>query len=356
MKGVMFAFLISLSIALSCWAEASFDEFPIMAWKPWYHGEGILPGTPGSIPSLKSIGFNSVYWGTNSNHIDTVEDYGMKGYFYPAGPFPELVLSSMNYIFETYTDSAHTVEYNPTAWKVRNVDWEYEGENCLNHYSVEVPEDFTGVILDSLGRSYELLGSYSDIFWGARAIDPTHRTTGFSLCSDTAISLDTKFGIESSCHEDCWCSLDSLCPEYLVIDTFWNEDSTEIDSTDTTYCHKMGYIFYPRIKVASVEGAGHDTLCMIGIADYDDDNFPQNDSQYEWHIIYWDDFDEANVYYDESLKFKVGLRNSRLNIRIKAPDGGTPVTFWIDQIRARDAFANYLNRSAKLFNKASKEN
>ena len=345
MKVMVFVFLI-LSISLTGIANtASFDEFPIMAWMPWYYGATLSPETPGSIPSLKSIGFNSVYWSTRSNNIDTVAANGMKGYFYPHTTFAELTLSSMNYIFETYTlpDYPDTVDYNPTAWKYKAIDVDEHSDPppiTINGYSIEISEDFTGVILDSLWRrDHDTLsfGSYEYQFWGARAIDPTHRTTGFGQCGKVDVNLDDALGIHDSCRVDEWCSLESLCPSYI----------SRIDTTgeiiDTTFCRKMGYIFYPRIKVASLEGATHDTLCLIGIAEYgSNDSFPVNDNLYEWHAIYWDDFPNADIYYEEPIKFKVGLTKSRLNIRVKTSNSGAPVTFYIDQIRAVDAFNNYL--------------
>jgi len=129
---------------------------------------------------------------------------------------------------------------------------------------------------------------------------------------------------------------------------------TVIDTTvtppDTTIYHSrvfpaMGYIFYPRIRVAGTDPSPGDStiLCLIGFAGYDQGSTaPGNDSLYQWYPIYWNAFENANVYYDEELKFKVGLSKTLLNIRVKTPDGGAPVTFWIDHIRATDAFFNYM--------------
>jgi len=340
-KSVVYIALLLVPVLLS---GASFEEFPIGAWYPWFYGEDIPSDSVGSIHSLKELGFNSVYWSIRDNHLNLVRADSMKGLFYSSSWFPSICRSSMDYIFETYTDTLgnDSLVYNPTAWdSLHGNPFEADTLAEPNGYAVRIDMGRSGTLLSHLKR-----GSLNK-FWGQKAIySGKYATSVIYTNKDQTARLDDLFDVDSACRNDPLCSLDSLCPGEVVVDSL-------ADTTDYLVYRTqgVGVIVIPRIRVANVDTTDSTViLCRIII---------QTNKDTVSHDIMRCDFKDT-LYHTDVGNFSFMFKDNSTSLEdivVLIPDGqSAPDTFWIDYIELRDAFANYLNRSVKLFDKTSKEN
>ena len=330
-KGVVCVVLLFIPVLLS---GVSFEEFPIGAGYPWFYGENIPSDSVGSIHSLKELGFNSVYWSIRDNHLNLVRADSMKGYFYSSSWFPSICRSSMDYIFETYTDPEDTLDYNPTAWDSLFVD-EYTADDSAkpNGYAVRIDMGRSGTLLSHL-KSASL-----NKFWGQKAIySGKYATSVIYTNKDQTARLDDLFDVDTACRNDPLCSLDSLCPGEVVIDSL-------ADTTDYLVYRTqgVGVIVIPRIRVANVDTTDSTViLCRIII---------QTNKDTVSHDIMRCDFKD-NLYHTDIGNFSFMFEDNETDLEdivVLIPDGETaPDTFWIDYIELRDAFANYIYRKAHI--------
>ncbi len=334
LKRSFYVLVLLLPVSLSA---VSFDEFPIGVWKPFYRADWIPSSSVASLDSVEALGANGVCLAHKGVNMDSLRTHNLKAILYPPDWTSRRGTTCMDYKFETYTppEWPDTILYNPTAWLWTNEACSSKSdEDADNGWTLLIPEGLTGIILDSLR------GENKYDHWGGWALRLSHSISSSELPVKLTYTLDDTFNVDNDCHEDPLCSLDSLC------------ETQQISSDpDTFLIEKIGFLFWLHMMVAETSSS-HEALCSLEIIASDCDT-----PYFITTTVYWDDFNSAGVYRDVGfVKFPISRCQERIELRVFAPDSGAPTTFWLDYVGARDAFANYLNRSAKLFNKASKEN
>lgn len=315
---VLLAIILSPILLLG---QPVFDDFVIGAWYPWYFGENIPADSVGSIHSLSKLGFNGVYWSLRDAHIDSCRNNNLRGTFYVSDWFPLMCKSSMDLHFETYTPDRDSIRFNPTAWQSVAGDT-FPDASAENGWALQINKGYSGTILSGLKPNY----------WGQKGIYARYYPTEifYTNLYNTHARLDSIFKVDSDsgCKYDPLCSLDSLCPG----DSVW-ENGRWVYKTKG-----VGFIVYPRIRVAHTTDDTTKILCRITILTNVGDTISHN--------VKWSRFPNTS-YNSEADKFSFLFSKDTARVTdiiVTAPDSGVPDTFWIDYIGIRDAFANYMYR------------